>query len=322
MEESQQEPQERGKGSYVQWSPQENKTLINLLLDCVAAGLRDSNGLFSKFTVERRILPTLNQMHGSTKTFQHYSNRMKILKTKYLNAAELLRFSSGFGWDSTTKRFTAPDEVWAEYIKAHPNYKKFRDETFEEFDDLKIIFERNLATGRNAIGLGDTTDARTTGIAETEKERPNYGEEFPFNAPENYESQSSFFGSPSNDTVEKLPVRKRQRTNFLYKADDPSIQKEGVEEASTGINALTTITQKLFNLIEERESRQKQEAEQREAEKKKNNLWEAIKEVSDLEDHVRHDTVKMIHQLGMKDVFISMSIDERYGWIKHNVIGF
>ena len=42
---------------------------------------------------------------------------MKILKTKYLGAAELLRFSSGFGWDATTKRFTAPDEVWTEYIK-------------------------------------------------------------------------------------------------------------------------------------------------------------------------------------------------------------
>ncbi|KAH0941825.1 hypothetical protein HID58_001462, partial [Brassica napus] len=120
MEESQQEPQERGKG------------------------LSDSNGLFSKFTVERRILPTLNQMHGSTKTFQHYSNRMKILKTKYLAAAELLRFSSGFGWDATTKRFTAPDEVWTEYIKAHPNYKKFRDETFEEFDDLKQLAEARL----------------------------------------------------------------------------------------------------------------------------------------------------------------------------------
>ena len=42
---------------------------------------------------------------------------MKIMKTKYLNAAELLRFSSGFGWDSTTKRFTASKEVWAEYLK-------------------------------------------------------------------------------------------------------------------------------------------------------------------------------------------------------------
>ena len=61
MEESQQEPQQRGKGSYVQWSPQENKTLINLLLDCIAASLRDSNGLFSKFTVERRILFSTTQ---------------------------------------------------------------------------------------------------------------------------------------------------------------------------------------------------------------------------------------------------------------------
>lgn len=108
--------QERGK-SYIQWSPEENKTLINLLLDALASGLRDSNGTFSKFTVERRILPTLNRMHEGNKNHQHYLNRMKILKTKYLNAAELLRFSSGFGWDSTTKRFTAPKEVWAEYLK-------------------------------------------------------------------------------------------------------------------------------------------------------------------------------------------------------------
>ncbi|WZZ74670.1 hypothetical protein YC2023_086040 [Brassica napus] len=56
-------------------------------------------------------------MHGCNKTYQHYSNRMKILKTKYLNAAELLLFSSGFGWDSTTKRFTASKEVWDEYLK-------------------------------------------------------------------------------------------------------------------------------------------------------------------------------------------------------------
>ncbi|XP_048629913.1 uncharacterized protein LOC125602115 [Brassica napus] len=98
---------------------------------------------------------------------------MKILKTKYLNAAELLRFSSGFGWDSTTKRFTASKEVWAEYLKAHPKFKKFRDETFEEFDDLKIIFDKNIATGTNAIGLGETTDAQTVRVAETEKEQAN-----------------------------------------------------------------------------------------------------------------------------------------------------
>ncbi|CAN6882372.1 unnamed protein product [Brassica oleracea] len=80
------------KGSYIQWNPEENKSLINLLLDVVALGLRDSNGTFIKFMVEKRILPTLNRFHGCKKTFQYYSNRMKILKTKYLNAAELLCF--------------------------------------------------------------------------------------------------------------------------------------------------------------------------------------------------------------------------------------
>ncbi|CAG7875046.1 unnamed protein product [Brassica rapa] len=113
-QETQDPSQEQKKGSYIQWSPEKNKTLINLLLDAVASGLRGSNCTFSKFTVERRILPTLNRMHRCNKTYQHYSNRTKIMKTKYLNAAELLRFSSGFGWDPTTKRFTASKDVWAE----------------------------------------------------------------------------------------------------------------------------------------------------------------------------------------------------------------
>ncbi|CAN7098042.1 unnamed protein product, partial [Brassica rapa subsp. narinosa] len=77
--------------------------------------------------------------------------------------------------------------------------------------------------------------------------------------------------NPSDDTLEKLPLRKRQKTSPLNKGDDLFTQKESVEEADE-LNTLTTITQKLFNLIEERETRQKQEAEQREAEKKKNNL--------------------------------------------------
>ncbi|CAN6892396.1 unnamed protein product [Brassica oleracea] len=77
--------------------------------------------------------------------------------------------------------------------------------------------------------------------------------------------------NPANDTVEKLPLRKRQKTSPLKKVDDLFTQKESVEE-SNEMNALTIITRKLFNLIEGREIRQKQEAGQREAENKKNNL--------------------------------------------------
>ncbi|CAH2071761.1 unnamed protein product [Thlaspi arvense] len=171
--------QERAMSSYTQWSPQETKTLIQSLLECVAAGLRDSNGTFSK--------------------------HIQIIKS-------------------------------------------FVIETFEDFDDLKVIFEKNVASGKSAIGLGNTTDARTCGISETGKEKTNDGEEFSINVEEDYETPSSFFCSSSMDTLEKLPVRKRQR-NSLNKVD-PIICPEVADEACTEVNALTTITHKLFDLIQ------------------------------------------------------------------------
>lgn len=117
--------QDREKNPYSQWCPQETRTLIELLLDGVAAGWRDSSGVFSKFTVERKILPVLNQKHGGGKVFKHYQNKMKNLKGKYLSGVELLRCSSGFGWDPNTKRFTAPDEVWTNYLKVNYTYVSF-----------------------------------------------------------------------------------------------------------------------------------------------------------------------------------------------------
>ncbi|KAL1214452.1 hypothetical protein V5N11_033679 [Cardamine amara subsp. amara] len=139
------------------------------------------------------------------------------------------------------------------------------------------------------------------------------------NVEEDNETHSSLLYS-LRGSLEKLPLRKRHRSNTNNADERPIIQNED-EEVHTETNSLTTVTHKLFNLIQERETRQQKEAEQREAEKKRNNVWEAIKEVPDLEENVRYDAVKVIHQLGMKEVFISMSTDERYGWIKRNIVG-
>ncbi|VVA98578.1 unnamed protein product [Arabis nemorensis] len=201
-------------------------------------------------------------------------------------------------------------------MKAHPTYKTFRNETFEEFDNLKVIFGNNIATGGNAIGLCEGTDARTS---EAQKEQTNYVEDFSMNVENDHETSTLFWSSNSKASSEKLPLRKRQRTNNINNAGEPIIQREDGEQGQTEMNSLTTVTQNLFDLIQEREARQQRETEEREAEKKKNNVWEAIKEVSDFEENVRYDAVKVIHQLGMEEVFVSMSIDERYGWIKRNV---
>ncbi|KAL9811907.1 putative Myb/SANT-like domain-containing protein [Arabidopsis thaliana] len=87
--------QDQEKNAYLPWSPQETRTLIDLLLDGLASGWRNSSGVFSKFTVERKILPIVNRKHGGDKTHKHYLNRMKTLKRKYVSGVELLSCSPG-----------------------------------------------------------------------------------------------------------------------------------------------------------------------------------------------------------------------------------
>ncbi|XP_060672762.1 uncharacterized protein At2g29880-like [Ziziphus jujuba] len=78
-----------------------------------------------------------------------------------------MRFNSGFGWDATTQRFTATDEIWDNYFKSHPNQKHLRTDTFADFEDLKIAVGNGTAIGKNSIGLGDDTDARIYGQDES-----------------------------------------------------------------------------------------------------------------------------------------------------------
>jgi len=105
------------KNQYISWSPEETKTLLRLLVDGVNQNWTDASGKFNKLTVEQRILPELNKICGSKKTFSQYKNKTKILKKKHKGFVDLLRFSSGFGWDKDPKKFTAPNEVWNQYLQ-------------------------------------------------------------------------------------------------------------------------------------------------------------------------------------------------------------
>ncbi|KAG6475523.1 hypothetical protein ZIOFF_064749 [Zingiber officinale] len=53
------------------------------------------------------------------------------------------------------------DEVWEDYFKSHPKHEHYRTDTFEDYEDLRLVVGNGTATGKYAIGLGDDTDART-----------------------------------------------------------------------------------------------------------------------------------------------------------------
>ncbi|WZZ71401.1 hypothetical protein YC2023_082771 [Brassica napus] len=109
--------QEKAKGAYEFWNVRETTVLIRLLVDGIKQGWRDKNGSMSKMTVEKKILPILNATVGCHKTHKHYLSRLKSLRKLYNSMQDLIRFSSGFGWDPISKKFTAPNQVWDDYEK-------------------------------------------------------------------------------------------------------------------------------------------------------------------------------------------------------------
>ncbi|KAL0696515.1 hypothetical protein Bca4012_063695 [Brassica carinata] len=297
------------KNPYVHWSPEETKTLLRLLVDGVNQNWIDGSGKFNKLTVEQRILPELNKICGSTKTFSQYKNKTKILRRRHKSFVDLLRFSSGFGWDNDTKRFTATNEVWEEYLKGHRKDTHLLDDTFEDFEDLEKIYGQNTARGNNTVGLGDTTDARTYVARDDEWE--NQEEYVPQRMGDDEDDDDDTDGVEQasslrrRNAIEKLPLRKRAKTDTY-----------NVEKISDEISAVTGTTNQIFSMIQQR---WKKEEEEKEAEEKVHNVWDAIKEIPDLEENERFDAMNLVHQFGMNAGFMSMTMEERFRWIKRSL---
>ncbi|KAI9161423.1 hypothetical protein LWI28_017285 [Acer negundo] len=68
------------------------------------------------------------------------------------------------GLDETTKKFTAPGEVWEDYFKSHPTHRGLRNKNCDDYEDLQIVIGNATSTRKNSLGLGDETDARTFGV--------------------------------------------------------------------------------------------------------------------------------------------------------------
>ncbi|XP_006289451.2 uncharacterized protein At2g29880 [Capsella rubella] len=272
----------KAKGQYKQWSEPEHKLLLRLLVDAVNQGFRDANGKFNKLTVERRILPSLNKQLGTNKSYNEYKNRLKNLKGKYNSLKDLLRFSSGFGWDPETKKFTATDEVWNGFLEAHPLKKNLRDDTFEDFEDFRIIFESITASGQNAVGLGDPIDGGPNQIGDTDAinessrvQMVNDLEGIPYDE----RSVHEVFSSLENSRLEKLPPRKKARTDACNS-----------NKASDEVDTVEEFGHQIFGMIQRRWEK---EIEEKEADDKANNVWDAIKEIPDLTDDMRYEAMTL-----------------------------
>ncbi|KAG6496702.1 hypothetical protein ZIOFF_044572 [Zingiber officinale] len=240
------------------------------MVDAAMRGWRDTNGVLNKRTVEIKILPTLNAKLGCEKTFAQYQSRLKWFKQRYNNYCKLMRHSSGFGWDSMTKKFTASDEVWEDYFKSHPKHEHYRTDTFEDYEDLRLVVGNGTATGKYAIGLGDDIDARTFETEENGESsyQPLFSEDLASPLP----SQPMSFEVPQ-------ATRKRDRSEFEAKS-------------STSKNIDPNVLNRLSYTIEKASSKIEL------VDVADDNCWDAIKQVPNLDNPLKSIAVDMMVKPG------------------------
>ncbi|CAL2249708.1 unnamed protein product [Prunus armeniaca] len=263
MKDSQQ-GKDKGKGkssdNYELWTKEESDFLLELLVDGISRGWRDTNGSISKQTIEKRVLPRLNEKTVSPKTYNNYVSRMRWYKKQFDKMTTLMRNNSGFGWDPITKKFTASDEVWENYLKSHPSHKNLQTESVANYDDLKIVVGGATATGNGSLALGvNDTDATTF----RDEENLNFGmEDFTYDAanetfvaPSHY--QPSFqpsspnqstppFESPLGVEVPQGKTSQKKRSRSEYDGSSNSI---GSTNQAKVLETISTNFEKIYALM-------------------------------------------------------------------------
>ncbi|KZV58769.1 hypothetical protein F511_13898 [Dorcoceras hygrometricum] len=192
-----------------------------------------------------------------------------------------MRHNSGFGWDSNTKKFTAAEEVWEDYLKSHPKHEHYRSDTFEDYEDLRIVVGNGTATGKYSIGLGDDADARTY---ETEENRE-------FASP-----------LPSHDITSEIPPSTRKRDRTEFEAKSSAFKNTDQEVLHKFSHNLENITSKLESIRDGGAT-----------------CWDAIKEVPNLDNRTRYKVLDLLTTRSLKMNFLKMTIEERSGWIDYKL---
>ncbi|RVW82916.1 L10-interacting MYB domain-containing protein [Vitis vinifera] len=139
------------------WRGNIEKIFIDVMVNEVNKGNMDS-GTFSTNTW-RRILLEVNSQGKRNFNLKQLKQKFNRLRAMHREFSDLLKHT-GFGWDAETNTVHALEETWQNYIRAHPNAKRFRSKGCPNYNLLGLIFNPSTATG--ALHYSSTQDPPNT----------------------------------------------------------------------------------------------------------------------------------------------------------------
>ncbi|GJX79480.1 Myb/SANT-like domain-containing protein [Tanacetum coccineum] len=142
------------------WTADEDAKLIDALMELHESGKYSGadNGFKPGYDKAVQTLLDVSLPNSGLKADPHIRSRLKTLKNNFCIVHDMLSGTgetSGFGWDPEKCVLTAPEDVWAAYIKEKKHATPFKDKALPYYDKLCTIFGKDRATGGRAEDLGD-----------------------------------------------------------------------------------------------------------------------------------------------------------------------
>ncbi|OVA18453.1 Myb/SANT-like domain [Macleaya cordata] len=174
---SQPEVDNKGKGRQLRWTQGMDERLIETFVEQVRLGQRGDKGFNDQtYSAVTKVLAERLDVDVGRK---HIDNRLRTLRNEY-RLFSTLRRQAGFCWDPTRSMVTAPDGVWSEYIKAHPEFKTCRGRSCKwDYESLAIIFGSDHIVSNNHATESFSMDGADVDITSTPIEGVGDADELP-----------------------------------------------------------------------------------------------------------------------------------------------
>ncbi|OVA12645.1 Myb/SANT-like domain [Macleaya cordata] len=133
--------------SRARWTTSLTEKFATLLIEQIAQGNR-SNNVFSK-KAWKYVRNEFNKQTGHNFDRKQLKNHLDVLRKRY-NTTKSLLDQGEFRWDESQQMVIADKEVWARYIKAHPEAESIKIKGCPIFKLLCLVFSESGVDGRDS----------------------------------------------------------------------------------------------------------------------------------------------------------------------------
>ncbi|XP_059462446.1 uncharacterized protein LOC132191447 [Corylus avellana] len=132
--------------SKIDWSQTMDQFFVELMLDQVHKG--NKIGHTFKKKAWAGMVTSFNTKFGFHCGGVVLKNRYNILR-RHHSSIKILLTQNGFCWDETQQKVVADELLWNKYIKAHHNFRMYRNKVMPYYSDMRIICGDEATTMKN-----------------------------------------------------------------------------------------------------------------------------------------------------------------------------